>query len=60
MSDGQGKFNTKAKYNRNEAMDIMARHSRVIDLQVPVFLISDAMRRQIEHQGLPLFGEQLT
>jgi len=55
--DGQGKFRTRAKYNsRDDAMAVMARHSRVIDLRVPVLFISDSLRRQISEKGLPLFG----
>lgn len=54
--DGQGKFATRARYSRAQAMEIMARHSKAIDLQVPVFFIGDRLRWRIAQQGLPLFG----
>jgi hypothetical protein len=59
VSDGCGKFATRPRYSREEAMEVMARHSKAIDLQVPVFLINDALRWRIASGGLPLFGEYL-
>lgn len=59
VADCQGKFCTKLKYSREQAMAIAERHSKVMDLQVPVFFISDAMRWRIAEQGLPIFGERL-
>ncbi|PKM45227.1 MAG: hypothetical protein CVV05_07625 [Gammaproteobacteria bacterium HGW-Gammaproteobacteria-1] len=59
VADGQGKFRTKARYsNRDEAMAVIALHSREMDLPVPVFFIGDDLRRQIAERGLPLFGER--
>lgn len=59
VADGQGKFQTRARFrNRDEAMAVIARHCRTIDLAVPALFISDALRRQIARQGLPLFGER--
>lgn len=58
VAGGKGKFNTRAKYaSRDEAMAVLARHCRAIDLEVPVIFINDALRRQIDEGGLPLFGE---
>jgi hypothetical protein len=58
VADGAGKFQTRAKYHsREEAMAVLARHCRSIDLEVPVFFINDALRWQIAEDGLPLFGE---
>jgi len=58
VSDGTGKFNTRARYlNRDEAMEVAARHCKEINLQVPAFMISNELRRQICDKGLPLFGE---
>lgn len=60
VADGHGKFKTKAKYNnRDEAMAVVARHCRAIELQVPVLFISDALRRHISEKGLPLYGHTL-
>ena len=57
VADAVGKFKTKAKYNnRDEAMIVMARHCRAIDLEVSVLQISEELRRQISENGLPLFG----
>jgi hypothetical protein len=60
VADGSGKFKTRAKYNnREDAMAVIARHCRVIDLQVPVFMISEALREQIADPGLPMFGQTI-
>lgn len=60
VADHHGKFKTKAKYNnRDEAMAVIARHCRVIELQVPALFINEALRRQISEQGLPLFGQTI-
>lgn len=57
VADAQGKFKTKAKYNnRDEAMAVVARHCRIIDLEVPVLFINEALRQQISEKGLPMFG----
>jgi hypothetical protein len=58
VADGHGKFKTRARYNsRDEAMSVLARHCRTINLEVPVIYINDQMRRYIDNAGLPLFGE---
>lgn len=60
VADGFGKFKTRARYqSRDEAMSVLARHCRAIDLEVPVIYINDEMRRHIDDAGLPLFGETL-
>lgn len=60
VADAQGKFKTKAKYNnRDEAMAVIARHCRIIDLEVPVLFINKVLRRQISEDGFPLFGQTL-
>ncbi|MDH5484552.1 MAG: hypothetical protein OEY43_04875 [Gammaproteobacteria bacterium] len=58
VSDGQGKFETRNKYDsREEAMAVLHRHCKSIQLSVSAFFINDSLRRQIAEQGLPLFGE---
>lgn len=60
VADGNGKFKTRAKYNsRDEAMAVIARHCRIIELSVPVFFISDELRQQISDKGLPLYGHTI-
>ncbi len=55
--DGQGKFQTRAKYeNRDDAMAVLFRHCRVMDLEVSAFLINRQLRQHIGDSGLPLFG----
>ena len=57
VADAQGKFKTKIKYNnREDAMAVIARHSRIIDLDVPVLLINEPLREYISIKGLPFFG----
>ena len=57
VADAQGKFKTKVKYNnRDDAMAVIARHSRVIDLDIHVLFINNSLRRHISSKGLPLFG----
>lgn len=60
VADGNGKFKTKAKYNnRNEAMAVITRHCQVIDLDVSVLYINEALRVHISDKGLPLFGQTI-
>ena len=60
VTDRQGKFETRDKYHsRNEAMAVLSRHCRSINLQVPVFYINAEMREHISAKGLPLFGESI-
>ena len=57
VSDAQGKFKTKIKYNnRDDAMAVIARHSRIIDLDVSALFINDSLRQKISEKGLPFFG----
>ena len=59
VAGGQGKFVTRARYSREQAMEIAARHSKVVQLAMPAFYLNDTLRWQIANQGLPLFGESL-
>lgn len=57
VADAQGKFKTKVKYNnRDDAMAVIARHSRVIDLDIHALFINDSLRQCISSKGLPFFG----
>ena len=59
VSDWHGRFTTRPRYTQEEAQQLMERHSRRVELSIPVFWLPPAMRRRIREQGLPLFGEQL-
>lgn len=57
VSDNHGKFKTRDKYHsREEAMGVLHRHCKCIQLGVNLFLLNKSMRRQITETGLPLFG----
>lgn len=58
--DSKGHFSTKPRASQREAMRIMARHCKQIDLEVPVLLLDPAMREEIREAGFPLFGELAT
>ncbi|MDH5516870.1 MAG: hypothetical protein OEY36_03495 [Gammaproteobacteria bacterium] len=45
--------------SRDEAMTVIHRHCKDIDLCVSLFLISKSLRQQISDNGQPLFGEIL-
>ena len=60
VSDSEGKFKTRDKYHsRVEAMNILHRHCKTINLKVNVFYINDLLRREIANKGLPMFGIQI-
>jgi hypothetical protein len=55
--DSQGAFLTKPKGSQKEAIALMARHCRRIELEVPMVALSEGARRCITKMGFPLFGE---
>jgi len=60
VEDGNGKFKTRDKYcSREDAMLVINRHCKSIDLAVNAFYINDSLRDLIACQGLPLFGESI-
>lgn len=61
VSDGTGKFETRDKYHsREQAMQLLHRHCKSIELPVSAFIINDNLRLQIAERGLPLFGETVS
>jgi len=56
VEGGTGKFATRARYTKDEAMRLIERHSKAVTLPLPMVLFSDAMREHINTHGLPLFG----
>ena len=57
ITDSKGNFSTKPRASQREAMRIMARHCKKIDLEVPVLPLDPALREKIRETGFPLFGE---
>ncbi len=57
VTDPQGSFCTKPRRSQREAMQIMARHCRRIELEVPMLSLDDSARERILKEGFPLFGE---
>jgi hypothetical protein len=57
VEGGAGKFATRARYSKEQAVALIARHSKAVTLALPMLILPAAMRRHITEQGLPLFGE---
>ncbi len=55
--DPQGRFLTKPKGSQREAMALMARHCRQVDLEVSMVTLDESARMSIRQNGFPLFGE---
>ncbi len=58
VEGGAGRFATRARYNKHEAMALIERHSRPVVLSLPTLLLPEPMARHIAEHGLPLFGER--
>ncbi len=56
VKSADGRLQSRPRFDRHEAQKLIARHSRSVDLEVPVFIPSEGMRQQILEDGLPLFG----
>ena len=59
VEGGAGKFATRARYNKQQALALIERHSKAVTLELPMLLLPGGMRDYIARHGLPLFGEQL-
>ncbi len=57
ITDLKGCFLTKPRRSQQEAMQLMARHCRQIELDVPLLTLDDDARARIVEQVFPLFGE---
>lgn len=60
VEGGAGKFVTRARYNKEQAQALIARHSKQVTMTLPMLLLPDGMRQHITRHGLPLFGERHT
>jgi hypothetical protein len=58
VTDPNGSFSTRARSSQQEAIQIMARHSKKIDLDVPLLPLDQGLRESILENGFPLFGER--
>ena len=54
---GGGRFVTRPRFDKQQALALIERHSKVVTLTLPLFIIPEAMRTHIATHGLPLFGE---
>lgn len=59
VSDKEGRFSTRLRFTKGEALILCELHSRRVELDVPLFRIPEGMREKIAVEGLPLFGETL-
>jgi hypothetical protein len=61
VTDANGKFETRDKYHgREQAMSVLHRHCKAIELPVSMYLINHALREHIFEKGLPLFAETVS
>lgn len=54
---GGGRFATRPRFDKQQALALIERHSKAVTLTLPLFIVPDAMRCHIREHGLPLFGE---
>lgn len=53
----RGRFVTRARYDKVQALALIERHSNSVTLELPMLRLNDALCAQITKHGLPLFGE---
>ncbi|GAB6040336.1 hypothetical protein [Endothiovibrio diazotrophicus] len=58
VRDKGGRFTTRKRLSKEQAVALCDRHSRRLVLEVPRFLIPQGMRERIATDGLPRFGER--
>ncbi|MES9862327.1 MAG: hypothetical protein ABW138_15965, partial [Candidatus Thiodiazotropha sp. 4PDIVS1] len=58
VTDTKGDFSTRPRYSQQEAIRVMARHCKQIELEVPVIFLDQTIKSQINNKGFPLFGER--
>ena len=59
VEGGDGKFATRPRYDKQQAVALIERHSKALTLSLPMMRLSAEMKQQILEHGLPLFGETL-
>ncbi len=58
LTNETGSICTRPRYTQQEAMQVLSRHCKQIDLDVPVMLLTEAAKARIRKSGFPLFGEK--
>ncbi|MBE9515928.1 MAG: hypothetical protein IME93_03005 [Proteobacteria bacterium] len=56
--DREGRHVTRPRFTKEQITRFIRQSSKAVDLDVPVFIIPQAMRDAIMQNGLPLYGEQ--
>lgn len=59
LTNQSGSFHTKPRYTQREAMKVMSRHCKQIQLTVPLVLLSQSVKQRIRYNAFPLFGENI-
>jgi len=59
VRDHDGRLHTRPRFDKPQALALIRRHSKAVELELPMFLIPEAMRQHLLGQGLPMFGLQL-
>ena len=57
VEGGQGKFATRPRYDKQQAVALIERHSKALTLTLPMMRLPIEMKQHILQNGLPLFGE---
>lgn len=58
ITDSKGGFSTRPRYSQQEAIRVMARHCKQVELEVPVIFLDQKLKTEITNKGFPIFGEQ--
>jgi hypothetical protein len=58
LTNENGSFYTRPRYTQQEAIKVLSRHCKQIDMEVPVILLNEGAKAQIRNNGFPLFGEK--
>ncbi len=59
VASADGRFATRRPLSREQALALIRRHAKRIELEVASLAIPEAMREALLRDGLPLFGETL-
>ncbi|MES9846485.1 MAG: hypothetical protein ABW162_06855 [Candidatus Sedimenticola sp. PURPLELP] len=59
VCDRNGRFTTRKALSKEQAVALCERHTKNIELEVPLFKIPEAMSSRIRQDALPLFGTMI-